>query len=252
MTHDEIEAFVAIGLTVQASTDAETVLKSWGTASRPALLSCSDGLEYVVKDHRPAQGIVTEYVAAVLGRILAAPVPRPHLVRVPAQLIIADPFLTAHFQPGTWYGAQWIPDCSERMALDHFQVGDNRSRFAALFVLYSWLGAADHQFIYENASPNRVYSVDHGHFLPNGPAWTILGLDNAPPATLDPFFDPCQLTVAELAAVRRRLARIDDEQILRAVCGPISLWSVGPQERIALANYLIRRRFEVLSLLPGV
>jgi hypothetical protein len=42
------------------------------------------------------------------------------------------------------------------------------SRFASIAIFYGWLGANDRQFIYGKNAPYKVYSVDHGHFFPNG------------------------------------------------------------------------------------
>jgi hypothetical protein len=65
--------------------------------------------------------------------------------------------------------------------MDIIAEGDNKYRFAAAAVMYSWLGASDRQFIYGKAGSHKVYSVDHGHFFQNGPNWTIASLSAAPP-----------------------------------------------------------------------
>jgi hypothetical protein len=248
MNEERLRQAMSENIPAKFSTRAETVLKTWATASLPALLSCDDGHAYVVKDHIPRQGLVTEYVAARLGAMLAAPVPSIRFVEVTDVLVAADPFLSANFRAGVWHGALWIPGCSERMGLDHVNELENRPRFARLAILYSWLGAADHQFIYENAYPYRVHSVDHGHFLPSGPNWTVESLSEGSPVSLDVLFRACSLTRDELFQVRARLLRITDELIIDCVRSAPLEWDVTLDQRVALARYLISRRTDLLAL----
>jgi hypothetical protein len=66
-------------------------------------------------------------------------------------------------------------------------VPDNRPRFAALAVLYGWIPAGDAQLIYRQTVSHLVYSVDHGHFFPGGPNWTLAGLSGFVPLSPSPI-----------------------------------------------------------------
>ena len=123
------------------------------------------------------------------------------------------------------------------------------SRFAALCVLYSWCGCwSDHQFIYGNAEPHLAYSVDHGHFFPGGPNWTVATLAAGPPAVEDASFAPLNLTDAEKRPARRLLAAVSASQVAMAVAAVPEAWGVTPQDRIAIAECVNQRKIQLDAL----
>lgn len=221
---------------------ATTFRKAWSSASRPVLVLCDDGEEYVVKGSQAGRMIFNDHVAATLGAAIGAAVGLPRLVDLPAALIGLQPEM-AHLTPGLAHGTRWIPGSTERESIQYTGVPENRSRFAALAVLYGWLGAGDHQFIYEAAAPNRVTSVDHGHFFPGGPDWTAASLATAPPPTLDSVIETaCHLTPEEVEGPKLALSAVSDAYIAVAVGRPPSAWNASRSERLALAAYLATRR----------
>ena len=94
---------------------------------------------------------------------------------MPQELIDAQPEMR-HMPAGISHGSQLVPNCSEREAYRYVDIAENRERFAKLAVLYGWMSAGDHQFIYRHDPPNLVHSVDHGHFFPGGPNWQVVQL----------------------------------------------------------------------------
>jgi hypothetical protein len=231
-----------------------TFLRVWGSYSRPAAVSCDDGLVYVVKGLQAggadmAKPITTEQIIAASGRLVGAPVVDTVLVDV-ADLVAIEPQL-AHLQPGLTHGVRFIPDCSDRMWTDYAHIAENRPRFGAIAVMYSWVGASDHQVIYENQHPHLVYTVDHGHFLPGGTNWTVATLQAAPAATgVDPQFGAIGLVEAELRQPASLLRGLQPAEIAGAVALPPDAWGVTLQERVAIADYLERRRMQLGAHLP--
>src|SRR5689334_1621242 len=75
------------GVSIKAQTYRN---KRWETASRPVLLACSDGQEYVVKGRQNGKLIANEQIVAHLARVIGAPVPEVKLVDVSAELIGAN------------------------------------------------------------------------------------------------------------------------------------------------------------------
>ena len=193
---------VLIGAAVarrRSSVTALTYLRRWTTASQPVLLSCDDGRDYVVKGSQAGRMTVNDQIVARLGLAMGAPVSRVALIDVLPELIAAQPEMS-HVRPGLAHGCEFIPDCTEREGLMHWDQGDNHRRFSLLSVLYGWVAANDHQYIYSNAPPNVVYSVDHGHFFPSGPDWSIATLRAAPAPSPDAtIVSAGGLTSAELA-----------------------------------------------------
>jgi HipA-like kinase len=225
-----------------ATVRAHTFIKDWPTASHPVLLRCDDNMDYVVKGRRAGRMVVNDQVIGRLGKGVNAPVGSPALVEVPQELIDAEPQM-AHLVAGVAHATAFLKDCSERLAYEHATELVNRPRFASLALLFGWVQAGDHQFIYENASPHLVHSVDHGHFFPNGPDWTIASLAGAPaPAPDAGVVSSAGLHDADLDAAGASFLGVSNEQIAAAVAAPPDDWGLADNERVELAGYLARRR----------
>jgi len=239
-----------------APIQAHTFLQKWTTQSQPVALICDGGEKYVVKAlqiNRPEMNrlMVNEQIVARLGKLMHAPVPRAAYIDVPAELIAAEPNMTQMI-PGVAHGSQFVEDVTERMGIDHTGVPENRPRFARLAILYGWVGAADHQFMYGKAAPYLVYSVDHGNFFPGGMGWTPASLQQAGVAQADAAIAaPCNLNEQEINDGIQELSSIDAAALACAVALPLDPWGLSMEERLALLGFLIRRRDELLATLPA-
>ncbi len=170
---------------------------------------------------------------------------------MPAELIAVQPELS-HIRTGLCHGSLWIRDCTDRLGFEHANEPPNRSRFARLAILYGWIGANDHQFIYLKDPPHLVFSVDHGHFFPGGPNWTAATLAGAPQASPDPtVISGCALTDVELRTACLELEGVDGRIIAAAIAAPLDDWGISANERIVVAEYLFRRRSELLVRFGG-
>jgi hypothetical protein len=206
------------------------------------------GEEYVVKGRQAGRQVVNDHIIAHLGLALGAPTGQPRLIDIPAELIKVE-YRLAHIPPGTSHGTLFIRGCFDSQDLIATSELGNRPRLALLAVLYGWVVANDWQFLFEHDPPRLIYSVDHGHFFPNGAEWTIASLFQAPCAVLDPCFADCNLTEAEIRQALSALKEISDESIIRAVARPPDEWGITMNERVALVEYLIQRRQELLQFL---
>jgi hypothetical protein len=205
---------------------ATTFLKTWGSASRPVLLRCSDGKDYVVKGKQSGRMIVNDHIVGQLGAELGAPVGHVAVVDVPDILIKAEPDLQ-NMAPGLSHATLLIPRVGERESILYVSAPENRPRFALLAVLYGWVVAGDHQFVYENQPPHLVHSVDHGHFFPGGPDWTTASLRGAGDPALDPTLaGACAFTAEEIATAADALAPLPDQVVAEAVAAPLQEWGL--------------------------
>jgi hypothetical protein len=252
LTDDEWRALIeqARASSRAAAVRAETFLKKWATASAPVLVRANSG-DYVVKGAQTGKQAVNDQIIGRLGMELDSPVGKVCLIDVPAELIAAEREM-GHITPGLAHASAFIPACTERASLEHATVKENKARFASLAVLHGWVVAHDQQFIYENAPPHLVYSVDHGHFFPGGPDWTIAGLGAIgapqPDATIT---TGCGLQHKDFGEAAERLRAVTDAQLASVIAAPPDAWAVLLAERIALAQYLARRRDQlVTTLLP--
>ena len=117
---------------------------SYGSASRPVVLACDDGHDYVVKGRQNGRMIVNEQIVGALGRFLSAPVPPVCIVDVPGELIQMDPGSLGHLQVGTSHGSRLEVGCTDKQWIAYHDVSENRPRFAAIAVLYGWIPSGDH------------------------------------------------------------------------------------------------------------
>jgi hypothetical protein len=223
----------------------------WGSRNSPVLLACSDGLEYVVKGRQNGRDVVNDQIVGWIARVIGAPVPNTRLVDVPAQLIGMNSAME-HMPPGLAHGSRSLyPDCTDRLWLqDGLQrLPANRSRFALLAVLYGWfLQGGDKQLLYQKSPPELVYSVDHGHFFAGGPEWSPETLCQAAHAEPDPeIVGACAFSRQEIAEALRTLLSVGPQTVAEAVAAPPEEWQFPLAFRVAAAQYLYRRRCELLG-----
>jgi hypothetical protein len=231
---------------------AVTFVKSFETDTKPALLQCDDDQTYVVKGMQSGRKIVNDHVVARLGELLKAPVGKPRLINVSPELIEMEPRLS-HFAPGLAHGTLFIRDCIDRCDFIGINEGENRIRFALLAVLYGWVQGYDQQFLYRRRRPQLIYSVDHSYFFPFNPEtseWNPEILGQAPQAEVDPYFEPCGLNRAEIHQALQALASVTEDDIFEVVATLPEPWRIKMDERIALGEYLIRRKQELLASDP--
>lgn len=233
-----------------ADRQAVAYRSTYATASRPALLLCDNGTDWIVKGPETGKTTTSEQVVCSLGTMLDAPVAPWGLVHVPQSLLDITPDL-AHMPAGLAHGTHLIPNCIDARDLPYLNA-ENRPRYAALSVLYSWVEANDHQVLFQIGSPVLVYSHDHGHFFPSGPDWTEATLAAGPVPHTHPFFDHIGLVHAELLPTLQRLGGITEMDLVHAVTRPPSEWACTIAERVALAKYLWDRKPQVIALFGGV
>lgn len=236
----------------EIATHAITFLKCFPTSTQPALLRCDDGQDYVVKGMQAGRYAVNDHIVAQLGTMMKAPVSHPKLIEVSDELIEIEPKLS-HFQAGPAHGSTFISGCFDSYCCSEVKIPDNQLRLAHLSVLYGWILAYDHQFLYQKSPPQLIYSVDHSHFFPlstDGGMWNIEALKLAHPATLDSLFDICNLKLNETKQALRNLASVSKEDILKAVASVPDEWGITMDERIAMTEYLIQRQQDLLDRTP--
>ena len=249
---DELSALVREGLARQkpkASSSMRAVRLAYPrNASRPVLVSCDDGREWIIKGGQLGKTPFNEQMIASLAALVAAPVPETGLVYVPPVVVRLEPQM-AHFSPGLAHGSVRIDNCTEERALP-YQNAENRARYAALSLLYSWTDSADEQVLYrQDPLPVLVYSHDHGYFLPPpGPEWTVDTLKAGKPPVKKPFFNFCGLSPGDYREPIQRIAALQKTDIASAVCRAPAEWVVSEDERCAVAGYLWARIPQVIDV----
>lgn len=225
-----------------STVNAVEYTKGWRTKSEPVLLECDDNNNYVVKGQQAGRQIVNDQLVARLGKLLKAPVGKPEIIFIEQELIDINPKNLNSFKAGKAHGTLWIEDCRDEYTLIATDVPENRSRLVLLATLYGWTCANDHQFLFKRNPPRLIYSVDHGHFFPNGPNWSIEDLLKASPACLDFYFNDCNFTPDELNHAYQKLIAITEEQLIEIISVIPIEWNFTIEKRVAIMEYLIIRQ----------
>jgi hypothetical protein len=245
-SRDEWQALFA-GAVRDAAPKAEVYIRSFGSYSKPVVVSCDDGNDYVLKGRQIGRAVPNDQIIARLGHQITAPVGEPAFVMVTDEMIAAEREMS-HMPAGLCHATKWIPDCSDRLWLEHATTVENKPRFLKLAVLYGWIRASDHQVIYASQIPYLVHSVDHGHHFPGGPEWTVASLQQAPSVDVETqITSHCGHSLSEIEdAVTDLLDRTSDDGIANAIGIIPDEWGLSPDEKVALATYLSDRRIELM------
>ena len=230
---------------------AQTFDRKMGTFSKPVVWGCTDKVHRIVKSLQVgrsdmARPMFTEVVLAALGRRIGAPVPSGSLVTVPANLIAAEPE-AAHVLPGVGHAFDVITDVADVGTQLDPPTDKTRRTAARLAVFYGWALGGNQQLLRKTEDDGDVFTVDHGHFLPNGPEWTATGLTTAGDPTLDLMFVP-QTTDDLIADAINDLEALSDQAIAGAVALPPDEWGIPDDDRVAVAKYLAVRRDRLVTL----
>lgn len=230
--------------------EARTYIETLRGTSNPVVVTCRNGIDYVVKGTHLGRVAANEQTVAHLALAIAAPVPEPAQVEISSEFIAANPVVMRDFASGVHHGSRYIPGLSDRSWIMNDRVPLNRVRFARLAVLYGWAYAKDHQVQYEHDPPHLVYSVDHGNFFPalHSSEWTLEDLRSAPPAEVDArIVGSCGLGPVDISPVIQMLAGVQNEAIAHAVALSPASWGISMDERIGLAIYLAHRQLELVA-----
>jgi hypothetical protein len=223
---------------------AMTYLSSWNTLARPSLFACNDDALFVVKGRENGRALMNEYMVGVLGFAMGAPVPESQRVYVPSDLISMEPAIR-HMEHGVAYGSAYIANTIDKGAGIHYAgIHENRSRFAALAMLFGLVWAQDVQFIYNKYKPKIVYSIDHSEFFPGWlDNWSLKSLATAdPPEPNKRIRLEVGLRGHETMAAIRQLAQISNSAIALAVAGCHDDWGVSDEDRLGRAEFIASRR----------
>lgn len=228
-----------------------------GSGSEAQYFTCSDGFTYVVKfigNRHGTRSLATEQVVASLATHIGAPIPPVAHIDVPAGLIAAQGLriFDKPAIPGVQHGSRVELDCTDREALRYHDEPANKPRFAGLSVLYAWLQAGDHQWIYRKQEPHLVFSVDHGMFFPGSNNWTAATLASATTVQMDPQFAAVHIEKEFYAPCIDRLRTVTGEVVATAVARILPEWGVPEADQIALADFVIRRADETATLFDGM
>ena len=141
----------------------------------------------------------------------------------------------------------------EHRSLKHRERDDNARRHVGVFALYDWCWGGDEQWLYAEPEDRKLYSHDHGWYLPEtGSTWDantlVARVGEAHMAGWSPTgLDPT--AVEEFAQRLRKLTHYELVTILRGI--PQS-WPVSDSELARVGWFLETRAGEVADRLESM
>jgi hypothetical protein len=226
----------------------------------PFRVTASDGKSYFVKalDAVPRQfhqTIAIEYIVAGAGRLIGAPVCETRIIAIPESLAGFEVRPGAFLSKGLAHASLALNHADEagRPYLASRSQDDNRRRHAGVYALFDWCFGTDNQWLYDLDDDRRLYSHDHGLYLPpNNGTIDALSLQtrvNEPHALPDPANDVDPYELERLAGA---LDALDEEAVARLLRGVPTSWPVSDHSLGVLGWFLCERAPAVAARLQNL
>jgi hypothetical protein len=226
-----------------------------GLRAKPSLVS--DGQKWFVKAPNQSQGgmvLATEYIVSRLGALIKAPTCVGEIIWVPSELAGFE------FQPGVrlalgyGHGTLMVADAIEvRGAPARRSEDDNRRRHVGIFAMYDWCWGSDEQWLHCTTDDWRIYSHDHGWYLPpSGPTWEASSLIASVHLPHPLPADTAGLDREAVANVAGRLDAVDRTAVRDILMGLPLAWGVDDSDLEVLGWFLEERAPEVATRLRAL
>lgn len=209
------------------------------------LAADSEQAQWWVKPLNNLQGervTVTEAIVGAVGQMIGAPVCETVVVTLPEALRGWE-FRPGHgLEPGLAHACKAVEGAVEDRQLRFRERDDNRARHAGVFALYDWCWGGDEQWLYCETADKKLFSHDHGWYLPEvGETWT----EDRLVARVDephPLPAPADgMDTAELTRLASRLRGLCPGELARSLQGIPRTWPVTDTELEAVGWFLHRR-----------
>jgi len=211
-----------------------------------------DGIWWIKPLNNPqgARVPINELIIGRAGALIHAPVCQVAVIEIPS-VFKGEKYGSnkdISLDPGLVSGSRHIDGAHEIRGLDHHAKDDNACRIAGVVAHYDWCWGADDQWLYAADEDERIYSHDHGHWLPNGPNWEIQHLEaEIEKAHLVPNtkgIDP-----DALKQYAKRLNAVSHDDIVGILRGVPEKWPVTATELETVGWFLEYRADQVASRL---
>jgi hypothetical protein len=206
----------------------------------------------VLNNPQGGKVLVTDHVVAQLGCLIDAPVCEVAIAHVPEELAGFEYTQGRYLEPGLAHGSRHVEDAVEIRGLAHREDDDNRRRHVGALALYDWCWGSDDQWLYSETRHRMMFSHDHGHYLPNGPVWSVEDLATAVDQAHLPPYPLDGLDTQALVDTAAKLERVSRDQIQAVLLGVPSSWPVSDAELEALGWFLERRSGPVAARLRDI
>jgi hypothetical protein len=145
-----------------------------------------------------------------------------------------------------------LSDAQELRQLEYRDRDDNPRRHAGVFALYDWCWGADDQWLHCESDDRKLYSHDHGMYVPDGPAWTEATLLARVGEPHPLGYEARGLDAVALSGFADRLENVRRGEIAKVMSSVPASWPMSDGELEAFGFFLERRAPAVAARLRAL
>ena len=146
-----------------------------------------------------------------------------------------------------------VASAVEHRSLQYRERDDNARRHVGVFAVYDWCWGGDEQWLYAEPEDRKLYSHDHGWYLPEtGATWDVDALVTRVGEAHVASWSPSGLDSAVIAACAQRLRTLTHDELVAALSGIPKSWPVSDLELERVGWFLESRAPEVAARLESM
>lgn len=196
---------------------------------------------------------VTEAIIAATGSLIDAPVCESSVVLLPPEIAGWEFRPGSSIQEGYAHASRHVTDAIEDRSLRDRERDDNAKRHVGVFTLYDWCWGGDDQWLYAELEDKKLYSHDHGWYLPEtGATWDVGALTARASEAHPAPWPTTGLDAAEIANCAQRLRALTHEALVAALRGIPESWPVSDAELAGVGWFLEHRAPDVAARLEAM
>lgn len=243
---------------------ARRYVKAMGTGVTQAqLFYCTDDKHYVTKFKDNPEGVkvlVNELVVNRLALMLQLPVALGKFVNIPPELVVLHNNIP-HLREGKHFGTVYADNSFDNPPLNLIETSLNVDCIAGLYVLDNYIANGDRHkgniMVCQTNFGTNILLIDHSHCF-TGPRWTAESL-RALAGSIKPMNCQVHIELAHLVSGESPfdkwlgiLENISNEQINAIIDEIPSEWNISEDEKSAIVEFLVVRRYSVRPLLVSM
>ncbi|MDE0235899.1 MAG: hypothetical protein OXN95_01585 [bacterium] len=214
------------------------------------------GYQWWVKPLNNKQGervTITEAIVATAGELVGAPVCETAIVFLPPEIEGWEFRPGFRIESGFAHASRAITSAVEHRSLQYRDKDENAQRHVGAFAIYDWCWGGDDQWLYAEPEDRKLYSHDHGWYLPEtGPTWSIETLIARVSEPHLPNWTRGGLDPTEIAAYAQRFRSLSHDELVAALQAIPACWPVDDEELERVGWFLESRAPEVAARLVNM